>query len=202
MPLNSASCIRLPAKPSASKHRCRAISPISGAGCTINSLQEFDRPAITDWSTFSSACSTTMRVLLVQLPIPPVGPGPIKGNVPLAAGYLKLYARERGLERDFDIEIFPWREANELGDQGLVKAILGRDPWMVGFTCYLWNIERTLWIVRQLKSRCPELKIVIGGPEVTLDNAWVLSDPAIDYAIVGEGEQTFSELLTSFARER
>ena len=32
-------------------------------------------------------------VLLVQLPIPPLGPGPIRGNVPLAAAYLKLWAR-------------------------------------------------------------------------------------------------------------
>ena len=30
---------------------------------------------------------------LVQLPIPPLGPAPIRGNVPLAAAYLKLFAR-------------------------------------------------------------------------------------------------------------
>jgi len=74
------------------------------------------------------------RILLVQLPIPPVGPQPIRGNVPLAAGYLKLFARQRGLESSFDIELFPPRDANTLGDQGLVEAILDCDPWMVGLT--------------------------------------------------------------------
>jgi radical SAM superfamily enzyme YgiQ (UPF0313 family) len=136
-------------------------------------------------------------VILVQLPIPPVGPQPIRGNVPLAAGYLKLFARQRGLESTFDIELFPPRDANTLGDQGLVEAILQRDPWMVGFTCYLWNIERTLWIAQRIKQRRPEIRILIGGPEVTLDNAWVLADPAIDYAIIGEGEQTFADLLSA-----
>ncbi len=137
------------------------------------------------------------RIVLVQLPIPPVGPQPIRGNVPLAAGYLKLFARQRGLESNFDIELFPPRDANTLGDQGLVEAILRRDPWMVGFTCYLWNIERTLWIAQRIKQRRPEIRILIGGPEVTLDNAWVLADMAVDYAIIGEGEQTFAELLSA-----
>jgi radical SAM superfamily enzyme YgiQ (UPF0313 family) len=136
-------------------------------------------------------------VILVQLPIPPVGPQPIRGNVPLAAGYLKLFARLHGLESSFDIELFPPRDANTLGDHGLVEAILRRDPWMVGFTCYLWNIERTLWIAQRIKQRRPENRILIGGPEVTLDNAWVLADPAVDYAVIGEGEQTFAELLSA-----
>lgn len=38
------------------------------------------------------------RVLFVPLPIPPVGHEPVRGNVPLAAGYLKLLAQKRGLE--------------------------------------------------------------------------------------------------------
>jgi radical SAM superfamily enzyme YgiQ (UPF0313 family) len=137
------------------------------------------------------------RILLVQLPIPPVGPEPIRGNVPLAAGYLKLFARHRGLESHYDIQILPTLEANTLSDQGLVEAILARDPWMVGFTCYLWNIERTLWIASRIQERDPTIRILIGGPEVTLDNAWVLEHPAVDYAAIGEGEQTFSELLTA-----
>lgn len=41
------------------------------------------------------------QTLLVQLPIPPPGPQPVEGNVPLAAAYLKLLARRRGLERRF-----------------------------------------------------------------------------------------------------
>ena len=134
-------------------------------------------------------------IQLLQLPIPQPGLEPAKGNVPLAAGYLKMYAQRRGLQEFYDIEIFPPSLANTLSDCGLVEEILTRDPWLVGCTCYLWNIDRTLWIASRLRERRPDLRIIIGGPEVTADNAWVLQHPAIDFAAIGEGEQTFAELL-------
>ncbi|MBI5757286.1 MAG: cobalamin B12-binding domain-containing protein, partial [Planctomycetales bacterium] len=137
------------------------------------------------------------HVLLIQLPIPQPGLEPAKANVPLAAGYLKLHARNAGLEEQYEIDILPTPLANTLGDQALVAEILDRDPWLVGFTCYLWNIDRTLWISERLKERRPELRIIIGGPEVTADNAWVLDHPAVDFAAIGEGEQTFAELLAA-----
>jgi len=137
-------------------------------------------------------------VLLVQLPIPPLGPGRIRGNVPLAASYLKLFAEHRGLGDFYNIEILPTRLSNTLGDQALVETMADRCPWLIGFTCYLWNIERTLWIARELKRRKPDMRIVLGGPEVTADNEWVLNSPDYDFAVIGEGEQTFAELLQSF----
>lgn len=139
--------------------------------------------------------SSRRRVLLVQLPIPQPGLEPARGNIPLAAGYLKMYARNQGLEEHFDIEIFPPALGNTLSDQGLVEAILERDPWMVGFTCYLWNINRSLWIAEHLKAVAPGLLTILGGPEITADNGWVLQSGGLDFASIGEGEQTFSELL-------
>ncbi len=141
------------------------------------------------------------RVLLAQLPIPPAGPEPIVGNVPLAAGYLILHARLKGLEDHFDFEILPTKVANYYADLGIVGEILNREPWLVGFSCYLWNIDRTLWIAAELKRQCPEMIIVVGGPEITADNAWVLESGAIDYAVIGEGEQTFTELLDMWSSQ-
>lgn len=143
-----------------------------------------------------------LRVLLLQLPIPLAGMQPVQGNVPLAAGYLKLFAIRRGLGERYAIEILPPRLADRLGDRGLVEEILARDPRIVGFTCYVWNIERTLWIAGELKRARPDLTIVLGGPEITHDNTWVLAHPAVDYAVMGEGEQTFTELLDALRNER
>ena len=139
------------------------------------------------------------RVLLVQLPIPPPGPQPIQGNVPLAAAYLKLFAQRKGLESEFQIDILGARLANRLGDRAMVSEILRREPTLVGFTCYLWNIQRTLWICDRLKEIRPDLKIILGGPEITSDNQWVLGQPSIDFAAIGEGEQTFAEFLAVWA---
>lgn len=142
------------------------------------------------------------KVLLLQLPIPLPGMEAVQGNVPLAAGYLKLFAIRQGLGDRYTIDILPPRLADRLGDRGLVEEVLARDPRIVGFTCYVWNIERTLWIAGELKQARPDLTIVLGGPEITRDNAWVLSHPAVDYAVMGEGEQTFAGLLDALRNER
>lgn len=134
-------------------------------------------------------------VLFAQLPIPPAGPTPIVGNIPLAAGYMILYARNRGLDEYFDFQILPNTVVDQASDSAIVREILATQPWMIGFTCYLWNIDRTLWIAKQVKQANPEIRIVLGGPEITGDNAWVLDGSVIDYAVVGEGEQTFADLL-------
>jgi radical SAM superfamily enzyme YgiQ (UPF0313 family) len=135
------------------------------------------------------------RILLIQLPIPQPGMEPAEGNVPLAAGYLKLLARLRGLEDSYEIDILPARLANTLSDRGLAAEILDRDPWLVGWTCYLWNVERSLEISRLVKQARPELRVLVGGPEITADNDWVLERPEVDFAAIGEGEQTFVALL-------
>lgn len=139
-------------------------------------------------------------VLLVQLPIPPPGPQPVEGNVPLAAACLKVYAERQGLGDRYRIDLLAPALSDRLGDAALVAEILARQPWLVGFSCYVWNIERTLWIAARLKEARPEVKIVLGGPEIAADNAWVLGQPCIDWAIAGEGEQAFAELLASLSR--
>src|SRR5262245_26283801 len=110
---------------------------------------------------------TRRNILLVQLPIPPLGPIPIRGNLALAPDYLKQFAEQRGLGEHFDIRILSAGDANHLGDQALVAAICADEPWMVGFTRYLWNIDRTLWIAEQIKQRQPYVLIIVGGPEIT-----------------------------------
>lgn len=137
------------------------------------------------------------KVLLLQLPIPPPGPEPVRGNVPLAAGYLKLMTQSCGLDQHFNIEILPADAANQLGDQALVDEIISREPWLLGFTSYLWNIDRSLWVAREVKARRPETLVILGGPEITSDNSWVLESPSYDFAAIGEGEQTFADLLQS-----
>ena len=139
-----------------------------------------------------------MRALLVQLPIPPPGPHPIQGNVPLAAGYLKLFAQRSGVQGWAITDITAREAHNVLSDQSLVagdpRRRLNAGQWS---SCYLWNIQRTIWIARQLKAARPDLTLLLGGPEITADNRWVLEEPCVDLAAIGEGEQTFVELLTT-----
>ena len=63
------------------------------------------------------------------------------------------------------------------------------------FSCYIWNIE-------YIKKLCMELrkityaKIILGGPEVSFNTEQIMREcPAVDAVIIGEGEETFSELI-------
>jgi hypothetical protein len=69
-----------------------------------------------------------------------------------------------------------------ISDRGLVAEIL-RDPWLVGWTCYLWNVERSL------KSRLVKATVDARArrwTEITADNDWVLERPEVDFAAIGE----------------
>ncbi len=73
---------------------------------------------------------------------------------------------------------------------------------MVGFSCYIWNYEETLKLCRLLKLIYPELLIVLGGPEVSFDPQEVLEKyPYIDVVVMGEGEETFHELVSRFGSD-
>ncbi len=78
----------------------------------------------------------------------------------------------------------------------VVADIYKRQPDVVAFSCYIWNIRETLDVIRNLKKVCPDLPIILGGPEVTYDaDEWMKKHPEIDVIAIGEGEQTFLELL-------
>ncbi len=132
-----------------------------------------------------------LRVLLLQLPVPN---NPAL-NVPLALGYLKAYAYAQGLLDRAAIEILPRVLVDTAGDALLVEEIVARQPDILGISLYTWNSERSLDLARRVKQRLPNLQVVVGGAEVQRDNRWILEHPAVDIAVIGEGEQTFADLL-------
>ncbi len=72
-------------------------------------------------------------------------------------------------------------------------------PDVLGFSCYVWNIEQVLEICASIHNRLPETRIVLGGPEVSPRARELMrKNDAIDLIAVGEGEITFSEILEHF----
>ncbi len=63
------------------------------------------------------------------------------------------------------------------------------------FSCYIWNIEQTLYVCRKLKEKCGA-KIILGGPEVAYRAQEVLKTyNYIDFVLSGEGEFNFPKLI-------
>lgn len=65
---------------------------------------------------------------------------------------------------------------------------------IVGFGVYIWNVEPTTEVVRRLKEARPDLKIVLGGPEVS--HEWEEQEIVrlADHLITGWGEVSFAKL--------
>lgn len=111
-------------------------------------------------------------------------------HMSLALRYLKAYS-----ERDFDIEMAEYTIKDPL--LNVVTDLYRRTPDVVGFSCYIWNIEETIPIIQTLKKVLPKVKIVLGGPEVSYDtDYWMERIPEVDFIVMGEGEETFHHLLT------
>ena len=138
-------------------------------------------------------------IKLVQLPIPEVLHLYTEGNIPLAAGYLKAFAIEKGVAEAKDIEILPQYLANFGGDAVVLKWLLQEETAVVGFTSYMWNIDRNIRLAQEIKRENPGITILLGGPEVDLHHP-ALKDNFIDAFMIGEGEQAFVDFILDFKK--
>jgi hypothetical protein len=135
------------------------------------------------------------KLRLVQLPVPPPAALAATGNVPLAAGCLGVAARVHGFGSSVDVEVVEPRITDGFGDTRLAELIAADEPDYLGLSLYLWNIDRSLHLAREVKRRSPRTKVMIGGPEVARDNLWLLNEPSIDIAVAGEGEEALADIL-------
>lgn len=84
----------------------------------------------------------------------------------------------------------------------ILQGIYGHAPDIVGFSCYIWNIEYVLAIAADVRSILPHAVILLGGPEVSYDAPQVLErNPSVDVIMTGEGEATFREFLECYFAE-
>ena len=75
------------------------------------------------------------------------------------------------------------------------EKIINEKPDVAAFSCYIWNITKTLEICRIIKRNI-DCKIVLGGPEVSFRPKDVLEKYEFaDFVLSGEGEWTFPDFL-------
>lgn len=110
----------------------------------------------------------------------------------LALRYLKAYGEVHGQAYDIVEYTINMPVLHILSD------ITEHDIDVLGFACYIWNIEMTLHVVDMVKAVRPDIKIVLGGPEVSFTADELLERcPNIDYIVQGEGEEAFHALVTA-----
>jgi hypothetical protein len=76
----------------------------------------------------------------------------------------------------------------------VAEAVLAEQPRLIGFGVYIWNVAETTQVVALLKRVRPDLRIVLGGPEVS--HEWE-KQPIVamaDYLITGQADLAFAQL--------
>lgn len=113
---------------------------------------------------------------------------------PYAAGVLAAYALEDEMIRaHYSFErIAYFREESDR----TVSRI--EDPFLVGFSTYLWNYECSKALAKEIKKRYPLCIIIFGGHQIPPNETLLHEHGFIDILVHGEGEETFYKLLTAF----
>ena len=82
----------------------------------------------------------------------------------------------------------------------MLKGIFRRKPEVLCISCYIWNISIARELAEEVHRVLPDTKIWLGGPEVSYDAKQVLErNPQITGVMMGEGEETFLELVRHYA---
>lgn len=84
----------------------------------------------------------------------------------------------------------------------IVEKILYLQPKIVGFGVYIWNTDEVLKVIRHLKQLAPEIKIVLGGPEISYETETQAHVNYCDYIIKGEADFSFYSLCHDILTNR
>jgi len=76
----------------------------------------------------------------------------------------------------------------------IVEQILESKPDIVGFGVYIWNIVETTDVVNLLKVIAPEVKVILGGPEVSYETQDQAIVNTADYVLTGPADLSFYQL--------
>ncbi|MCZ6512485.1 MAG: radical SAM protein [Nitrospinae bacterium] len=109
----------------------------------------------------------------------------------LSLRYLRNAARRAGFENVWILEFIinqpVWK---------ITAEILKQAPDVLGLSVYIWNRKQSFELLETLQKQSPDLKIVLGGPEVSFE-----PELPSDYTLIaGEGENKWVEYLNFAAK--
>jgi radical SAM superfamily enzyme YgiQ (UPF0313 family) len=91
----------------------------------------------------------------------------------------------RAVIAEFDINLRPL---------DIAEALLARAPRILGFGIYIWNVAQTTEVIAAIKRVRPEIKIILGGPEVSYETESQEIVRLADHVITGEADLKFAEV--------
>ena len=110
----------------------------------------------------------------------------------VAVRYLKKYVEKNS---DIKLDIYETNINNQL--MNIIKDLFEKQPDIIIFSTYIWNKEYVFSITKELKKILPDVKIALGGPEVSYEWDKIMAEnQEIDYIFIGEGEKVLLNFFT------
>lgn len=110
----------------------------------------------------------------------------------VAVRYLKKYVEENS---EIKLDIYETNINNQLIN--IIKDLFEKQPDMIIFSTYIWNKEYVFALTKELKKILPNVKIALGGPEVSYEwEKTMKENEEIDFIFTGEGEKILLNFFT------
>lgn len=115
-------------------------------------------------------------------------------HLPYAAGTITAYAfSNEDIKAHYSLKKIQFLRENI--ERSVREA---EDPFIVGFSTYVWNFEYNKALAKKFKEAYPDCIIIFGGHHVTPGEELIKNYDFIDILIHGEGEEPFTQVLLSF----
>jgi anaerobic magnesium-protoporphyrin IX monomethyl ester cyclase len=110
---------------------------------------------------------------------------------PLGLASIAAYLEQRGIGADI-VDCY----ARPDSDRAIRDYLLAEKPAFIGLSCTTSSFHDGIRIAEMARLTIPGIRTVFGGPHVSaLKEQLFANFPAMDYAVIGEGEETMAELL-------
>ncbi len=81
-------------------------------------------------------------------------------------------------------------------EEEIAERLILKDPDILSFCCYIWNIRQVKKIAGLVKKALPKVVIIFGGPEVSFNPGQILSEnDFVDFVLSGEGEEVLPKIV-------
>ncbi len=133
-----------------------------------------------------------MRIILIK--IGKFLPYMESSNIPLGLLYLSSYLLDK--RKDVDIKIVDMG-AERLSPGDVSSIVSGYRPDIVGLSSMSTDATLLHATAKEIKENLSTALIIAGGPHPTTDPEDTLKNKDIDIAVIGEGEETFFEIVSA-----
>ncbi len=125
-----------------------------------------------------------MKILLAAINTKYIHSNPALYSLKTYAGQIK--------DRQIDIAEYTINHCRE----DILADLYRQAPDMLAISCYIWNWEMVSMLLGEIPKILPQTEIWLGGPEVSYSPEQILEQfPMVKGIMVGEGEETFRELV-------